>query len=276
MEENDIKSMMNQTPEQIKEVENNKSTENIYGEEPIYKVINFDAMNVVVNKPFPFVMYADQEIPSNIEDRMIDILQMLQKDKHVMRMGGDTRNTLEIAAAPLFMFKEIYLAWANSNKQLAPSATRKKPSDMAYRVAVWMFMNSRRDATEEKFNGLPFAIKALLSKDVHLLYGNSLDSKIGAIIIYTKCGTTKFGFNQDFKSLGRASNWITYANKFGVKIYNIGDEDSYTELKMTLAAKPSESPQVPVQTDVPAKTEEEKQAAIDSAAIAVDDVNTYQ
>jgi len=234
MNENDINAMMNQKPEDMKQEIVNKENNN-YGEEPFYKNIHFDAATINVPNPAPFTVYSETEIPDNIEERIMTILPMLQKNKSTMRMGGDNRNTLEMATAHLYMFKEIYLAWANSNKDLAPSATRKKPSEIAYRVAVSSFLNSRREATEEKFNDLPFAIKALLAKDSHILYGDKLDSKLGMIIIYTPCGSTSFAFNQDFKALGRASNWITYGRKFGIKIYNLGDDDSYAELKMTLA-----------------------------------------
>jgi len=240
MDESSIESMLNKTPEEIqkeaiveKPAEEEKSS---YGEEPFYKNIQFDREGVVTTTK-SFTAYGQGDVTPEIEERLVAIIPLMMKCKYKMRMGGDNQNLLEAAISPLHMYKDIFLPWANANKQLAASATRKKPSEIAYRVAVNTFIGSRTEASELKFNDLPFAVKASLAKDSHILFGDNLDDKLGFIIIYTACGTTQFGKDVDFKALGRASNWIKYSKDMGIKLYNLGSVDSYNELKLILSSE---------------------------------------
>jgi len=238
MDEASIANMMDKKPEDIvKEAQAGANdTNSAYGEEPIYNNVQFDR-DAVQTTSKSFTVYGQDTITSVIEERIMTLVPLLMKNKYVMRMGGDNQNKFEEAVAPLHMYKEIYLAWSSANKQLAPSATRKKPSVYAYRIAVNSFLNSRKEASEEKFNNLPFGVKSNLAKDSHILYGAELNNKISFIIINTSCGSTAFTRDMDFKVLGRASNWIQYASKFNLKIYNINNETSYNELKMILASE---------------------------------------
>ena len=238
MDEASISNMMDKKPEDIvKEAQagTNAKTDS-YGEEPIYNNVQFDR-DAVQTTTKSFTVYGQDTITPAIEERIMTLVPLLMKNKYVMRMGGDNQNKFEEAVAPLHMYKEVYLPWKNANKQLAPSATRTKPSTYAYRVAVNSFLNSRKEASEEKFNNLPFGVKSSLAKDSHLMYGEELNNKVSFVIINTSCGSTAFTRDMDFKVLGRASNWIQYASKFNLKIYNINNETSYNELKMILASE---------------------------------------
>lgn len=240
MDEQSISNMMDKKPEDIIKEAQANSPENqkkdTYDEEPIYNNVQFDR-DAVQSKSKSYTVYGQDTISEEIEERIMTLVPLLMKNKYVLRMGGDNHNKLEEAFSPLHMYKEIYLPWGNANKQLAASATRKRPSMYAYRIAVNSFLNSRKEASEEKFNNLPFGVKASLAKDSHLMYGEELNDQVSFVIINTKCGSTSFVRDMDFKALGRASNWIQYAAKFGIKIYNINNDTSYNELKMILASE---------------------------------------
>jgi len=239
MDESSINNMLDKEPEEvIKEAQANNGAEktDTYGEEPIYNNVQFDR-DAVKNTSKSFTVYGQDAISATVEERIMTLVPLLMKNKYVLRMGGDNQNKFEEAVAPLHMYKEIYIPWPSANKQLAASATRNKPSMYAYRVAVNSFLNSRKEASEEKFNNLPFAVKANLAKDSHILYGEELNNKISFIVINTPCGSTAFGRDMDFNALGRASNWIQYASKFDLKLYNINNDTSYNELKMILASE---------------------------------------
>ena len=194
-------------------------------QDQVYKSIAFD-LEAIDKKSNTFMLYSQNEIPEDIDAFMNTIIPKISVKKKILRMNADNQNLLEEKYSSYLMYKEIYLPWRKFNESISASATLKRPTDLAFRVAVWALINSRKEGNEDKFNALPNAVKSFLARDIHMYLGKDVNKLIDFAIIYTPCGTTQFTKDTDFKALGRASNIIQMAKLFGFKIYNIGDADS--------------------------------------------------
>ena len=198
-------------------------------EEKVYKAVAFD-VDTCTRDTNTFSVFSQQEIPEDVKQFIDETFVSLARKKYIMRTEADEKNTLEDYLMPTYLYKEIYLPWAKFNALV--TATLKYPSELAYRTAVWYQLNSRKNQTEDRFNKLPNVVKAFLARSMHITLGKDLKDISKFIVVYSKCGTTGYGKDMDFEALGRLTNVFSISKLFGIKVYNLGDEESRKEFTM--------------------------------------------
>lgn len=157
-----------------------------------------------------------------------------------LNMGGYNLRTQSVPKTEYGIFfenaavaKEIYLPWKDWNKQVTSIIAKTDPA--AFDMACWTATHIFKNKTAEDFNEYKPGFKIRMANDMYLLLGKDFNTKVGFIIIDSKCGSVRFTRDTDYDNLSfDASMVLRYSKLFNIKVFNIRNQDSMRELELLL------------------------------------------
>lgn len=230
----DIDNILDEIPsvDEPKEQPKQENTQKREFKDPYYTTLSVDLESISRNSK-TFMVASANVVPDEIKDKLRGLLMELAEKRYVYRTSANDRDILDAMIYPTYTFKEIYLPWKNFNKLV--TGTLNKPTEAAFRKAIYIMQNTRKEFTAEKFNNLPSVVKLFEAVKLHLLLGKNLDTATDFVIIYTKCGSTRFTKDTDYETGGNALNILGIANFLNIKVINLGNENAINEIKTLIA-----------------------------------------
>ena len=179
------------------------------------------------------MFYSEKEIPDDIRALMDRLMGKMVVGAWKIRTNLSNRNTLDEVISPSYPFKEVFLPFPGFNKDA--DAIEKRPSDMAYRVAIYLYLNTKRDATVDTWNGMVDIAKLFGGNQAQLLLGKDLKTPVKYIVTYSPCGTTKLSRDTDWDAVGfEIPKLIKMASLLNIKFYNLGNKASRDEFNVLI------------------------------------------
>jgi hypothetical protein len=140
--------------------------------------------------------------PTDILSKMMDIGELLAREKWVLRSGGadGADSAFEIGCNRGNGHKEIFLPWPYFNKSTSELI---RPSKAAYELAAKI---------HPAWNKLSFGATALHARNCHQILGWELNDPVNVVICWTEGG----------KQVGGTATAIKLAKQHKIPILNLG------------------------------------------------------
>lgn len=166
----------------------------------------------------PYVGTGNQSPPDSVKERIKVIAAELEKYGYILRTGGmdGTEDTFEKAAH----YKELHLPWRGF-----ASKESKMTFNSGSSLGIAKLYHSN-------FDNMKQTVQAFLSKNVRLLYGNSLKSPALFLLCWTEDGAETM--REKTNRTGPAGHAIAIALSMRIPVFNLGKEDAEDRLRQYL------------------------------------------
>jgi hypothetical protein len=207
--------------ERVKEVPNDKKV-NLWDKEDI-KPVKIDPSSFKRERELFGITYftGDSSLPEEIESKLKEIANTLAHKGYIFRSGADGKNELNNSILKLEGINyEHFNPWKKFNLDVK-NVKLQSPTEKAYGIAH----NSHR-----AFYKVPSSVRAILSKEVHLMLGENCDEPIKMLIVYTKCGSEGLKFKMDYKLTGGVAFLLKIAEDSNIPVFNLKNDDAIKRL----------------------------------------------
>jgi len=172
-----------------------------------------------LGKYFTILFHKGEDgIPPEIEEKFVEISKLLMAKGFMFRYNGDsepfTNKVLDIDLGRV----EMYLPWKSFNTTI--NAKMPKPNEKAYHAAAYY---------HKAFKKLPNTVRAIISRDVHVLLGENVDNPIKLLLCYSPDGAESIK-DIDYKKTGNISFSITIADTLDIPIFNLGNSGALSRM----------------------------------------------
>ena len=172
----------------------------------------------VLEDPYvPIAMHVEKDFPEEAKTSLYNIASKLIAKKVTVRINADDPEFIKRLTDLSNKFVEVYVPWRNFNE------LQSKHS--------WNTITCKHIA-QQHFMGwekIPDPVKAILSSQVRLIFGDRNNSVAMALITYTKDGASRV--TELTKETGRPSFVIKVASSYGFPVINIARQSSGTILE---------------------------------------------
>jgi len=174
----------------------------------------------VVQDPYvPVAIFCDRDFPDEVKTSLFNIASKLLAKKITIRVNGDDKDFVDKLKGLSDTHLELYIPWKNFNdiesKFYFNSLTSKHIAELHF--SAW-----------EK---IPDAVKALLARNVRLIFGEKNNSVALCVITWSKDGASRVP--EISKETGRASFIIKVASSYGFPVVNITKQTAGNILEKT-------------------------------------------
>lgn len=178
----------------------------------------FQRKEEVLEDPYvPIAIHVEKDFPEEAKTSLYNIASKLIAKKVTVRINADDPEFIKRLTDLSAKFVEIYVPWRNFNE------LQSKHS--------WNTITCKHIA-QQHFMGwdkIPDPVKAILSSQVRLIFGDRNNSVAMALITYTKDGASRV--TEITKETGRPSFVIKVASSYGFPVINIARQSSGTILE---------------------------------------------
>lgn len=187
-----------------------------------FKAYKFDTAAFKPTKTFAiFTHNAKEALPEDVQDNVIKIARVLFAKGFTFRYNGDKGDTLQIKIVDLPESKvDCYLPWKKFNEEFT-NPKMVSPTETAYNAAF---------SNHTKFLDLSPAVRAILSRDVHVITGEACDEPLNLVLMYNKDGSEVIDKKSDFKMQGNTVFPMRICNELNIPLFNIKASVSFQRL----------------------------------------------
>ena len=173
-----------------------------------------------VEKPYiPVTIYVDREFPPEVKSSIYNISSKLIAKGITIRVNGDDKDFLAKLQALSDVHVEVYIPWRNFNeiesKHYFNTLTSK---DLAMKHFP-------------AYDRVPDAVKAMLARNVRMIFGDKNNSITLCLITWSKDGASRV--SEITKETGRSSFVIRVAGSYGFPVVNIAKQTAENILEKT-------------------------------------------
>ncbi len=168
-----------------------------------------------------FLHSTKDSIPKDMEERFVNFAKALFTKGYTFRYNGDKNDKISLAIIALPNSKvDCYLPWKKYNEEFVNPVTIS-PSEKAYGIAF----NSHG-----KFMKLPSSVRAILSRDVHVVLGKDCNDPIDIALIYNLDGSEMVDRKTDYKQQGNTTFILKVTADSDIPVFNLKSDGSTQRL----------------------------------------------
>ena len=173
-----------------------------------------------VEEPYvPVTIYVDREFPPEVKNSLYNISSKLIAKGITVRINGDDKDFLQRVAALSDVHVEAYIPWKNFNniesRHYFNSATSKHLANKHF----------------QGWEKIPDAVKAMLARNVRMIFGDKNNSITLCLITWSKDGAGRA--SEITKETGKSSFIIKVASSYGFPVVNIAKQTAENILEKT-------------------------------------------
>jgi len=180
----------------------------------------FKKKEEVIEEPYvPVVIYVDRDFPPEVKTSLYNIASKLINKKITIRVNGDDKEFADRLTALSDSHVEVYIPWKGFNNMESKHS--------------WNTLTSKHLA-QLHFPGwdkIPDSVKALMARNVRMVFGDKNNSIAMCIITWSKDGASKA--TEVTKDTGRSSFIIKMASSYGFPIVNVAKQTAENILEKT-------------------------------------------
>lgn len=173
-----------------------------------------------VEKPYvPVTIYVDREFPPEVKTSLYNISSKLIAKGITVRVNGDDKDFLSKLQSLTDTHLEIYIPWKNFNE-----------IDSKY----YFNTLTSKDIANKHFQAwdrIPDAVKAMLSRNVRMIFGDKNNSITLCLITWSQDGASRVA--EITKDTGKSSFIIKVASSYGFPVVNISKQTAENILEKT-------------------------------------------
>lgn len=173
-----------------------------------------------VEKPYvPVTIYVDREFPPEVKNSLYNISSKLIAKGITVRVNGDDKDFLAKLQALSDLHVEVYIPWRNFNE-----------IDSKH---YFNTLTSKDIATKhfQAWDRIPDAVKAMLARNVRMVFGDKNNSITLCLITWSKDGASRV--SEVTKDTGKSSFIIKVASSYGFPVVNIAKQTAENILEKT-------------------------------------------
>lgn len=173
-----------------------------------------------VEPPYiPVTIWVDREFPPEVKNAIYNISSKLIAKGITIRVNGDDKDFLAKLQALSDVHVEVYIPWKNFNeiesKHYFNTLTSKD-------IAIKHF---------PPYDRVPDAVKAMLARNVRMIFGDKNNSITLCLITWSKDGASRV--SEVTKDTGKSSFVIKVASSYGFPVVNIAKQTAENILEKT-------------------------------------------
>lgn len=173
-----------------------------------------------VEKPYiPVTVFVDREFPPEVKTSLYNISSKLIAKGITVRVNGDDKDFVTKIQALSDLHVEVYIPWKNFNeidsKHYFNSLTSKDVANKHFQA----------------WDRIPDAVKALLARNVRMVFGDKNNSITLCLITWSQDGACRVG--EVTKETGKSSFIIKVASSYGFPVVNIAKQTAENILEKT-------------------------------------------
>lgn len=173
-----------------------------------------------VEKPYiPVTIYVDREFPPEVKNSLYNIASKLIAKGITIRVNGDDKDFLGKVQALTDIHVETYIPWKNFNeidsKHYFNTLTSKDIANKHFQA----------------WDRIPDAVKAMLARNVRMIFGDKNNSITLCLITWSKDGASRV--SEITKDTGKSSFIIKVASSYGFPVVNIAKQTAENILEKT-------------------------------------------
>lgn len=169
----------------------------------------------------PVALYVEKDYPEDIKTAMFNFVSKLASKNYVIRINADDKVFIDRLRTLVGEKLEVYLPWRGFNEI---------ESKKTYNT------NTCKDVASKHFLGwekIPDSVKAILSSQVRMVFGDKNSSIILCLVIWSKDGASKG--SEVTKETGRGGFIIKMASHYGFPIMNMSKPQAAAILEKTFS-----------------------------------------
>lgn len=176
-----------------------------------------------------YTLAVDKKAPTEIIDSVKTIVSALANRGYILRTNGNTDNPAVLAGQISAKDNlEIYLPWSKFGEAHGHhKVVLRWPNEKAYGMAAHVY---------KKFNDMKPAVRAIMSSEMHTLFGKDMKSPVDFVIAWTPDGaeTSK---ETNFRRTGFMASIIETADKYDIPVFNLAKPNALDRLKNHLKSE---------------------------------------
>lgn len=170
----------------------------------------------------PVTIFIDRDFPPEVKTSLYNIASKLINKKITVRYNGDDKDFHEKLSSLSDSFTETFIPWKGFNEIISKHYYN---TITAKHVAQTSFGSA--------WEKIPDSVKALLARNVRMIFGDKNNSISLCVITWSKDGASRAP--EVTKDTGRASFVIKLASTYGFPVINIAKENSGNILEKTFS-----------------------------------------
>lgn len=180
----------------------------------------FPKKEEVVEEPYvPVAIYIDRDFPQEVKNSLYNIASKLINKKITVRYNADDKDFHEKLSALSDTHLEAFIPWKGFNDV---------QSKHYYNTLTSKHLAQQHFSGWEK---IPDGVKALLARNVRLIFGDKNNSIAMCLITWSQDGASRV--SEVTKDTGRSSFIIKLASSYGFPVVNISKESAGNVLEKT-------------------------------------------
>lgn len=193
------------------------------------KKINLESLTIDTKSFMVFGDQLDEEIKANL----ISIISGLNIKGYILRTRSNSKEPFIQLFEQAMLNKEFYLPWKKFNSNV--ESVVKTPGENELNMACWLETKLIKNKSVDDWNSYNPMRKLFLANELQMVLGKDLNSRVGFFIIDTPCGSVQFTKDTDYDNISFiARRGLLLAKFFGIKVYNVRNEDSMKELELLI------------------------------------------
>lgn len=173
----------------------------------------FQRKEEVIEDPYlPVSIYIDRDFPQEIKQRLFAIASKLISKGITVRYNADDMDVHKSISELSTKFTEAYTPWKNFNEIDSKNYWNTKTS------------NHIAEANFQAWDKIPDVVKAMMSRNVRLLFGNKNNSITMCLITWSPDGASKAA--EVTKETGRSSFIIKLGATYHFPVVNIAKDNA--------------------------------------------------
>jgi hypothetical protein len=168
-----------------------------------------------------FLHSVKEPLSPEMEERFINFAKALFTKGYTFRYNGDKSDQLALKIVALPNSKvDCYLPWKKYNEEFMNPVTMS-PSEKAYGIAF----NSHG-----RFMKLPPSVRAILSRDIHVMLGKDCNDPLNIALIYNLDGSETVDKKTDYKQQGNTTFVLRVTGESDIPVFNLKTDNSTQRL----------------------------------------------
>lgn len=169
----------------------------------------FPRKEEVIEEPYiPVAVYVDETFPSDIKDKIYNLISKLISKKITVRLNGDDREFVSRVTTLSSKYTEIYIPWKNFNEI---------DSKHSWNTLTATHIASTNFGAWDKISN---AVKKFMARNVRMIFGDKNNSVVMALLTWSQDGANKA--TEVTKDTGRVSFIIKTSATYGFSVVNVG------------------------------------------------------
>lgn len=181
---------------------------------------NFQKKEEVIEEPYvPVSIYIDREFPTEVKQNLIRLASRLINKNVVVRYNADDMDVHTPISQLSNKKTEAYTPWKNFNNI---ESKHYYNTETAKHVAATNF---------PAWDKVPDAVKAMLARNVRLIFGDKNRSTVLCLITWSQDGASRAA--EVTKETGRSGSIIKLASTYGIPVINLAKPNAEAILEKT-------------------------------------------